>query len=119
MGLFRNLLHLTSSGKQDYYYNFSVGDYVPIGSTRLEYLQSSGTQYVDTDIVPGDDNVKVEIKYQYLENKSTGYDSVMGSHEISGGTTRFMYLVFQAPQPIEWLWVMVSLIFHTIIMYIL
>jgi hypothetical protein len=89
MGLFRNLAHLIAEGNQDYYFNMSVGDYLPIGCTELEYLQSTGTQYIDTEIIPNSKDIKVEIKYQYLNNLNTGYDSVMGSHETSAGTTRF------------------------------
>lgn len=89
MGFFRNLALLSAEGNQDYYFNLSFGDNVPISSVELEYLQSTGTQYIDTGIVPDTDFYTVEIKYQYLENKSTGYDSIMGSHETSGGTTRF------------------------------
>ena len=36
MGFFRNLIHLDAEGKQDYYFNLSFGDYVPIGSIELE-----------------------------------------------------------------------------------
>ena len=89
MGFFRNLALLSAEGNQDYYFNLSFGDNVPISSVELEYLQSTGTQYIDTGIVPDTDFYTVEIKYQYLNNTGTGYDSVMGSHETSGGTTRF------------------------------
>ena len=89
MGFFRNLIHLDAAGNQDYYFDMSFGDYLPIGTVELEYLQSTGTQYIDTDIISDTKDIKVEIKYQYLNNTSTGYDSIMGSHETSAGTTRF------------------------------
>ena len=79
MGIFRNLALLVAEGNQDYYFNLSFGDGVPISCTELEYLQSTGTQYINTGISPDDINTTVEIKYQYLNNLSTGYDSIMGS----------------------------------------
>lgn len=83
MGFFRNLIHLDAEGNQDYYFNLSFGDYVPIGSIELEYLQSTGTQYINTGIAPDTVNTTVEIKYQYLNNLNTGNDSIIGSRSGS------------------------------------
>ena len=89
MGIFRNLALLAAEGNQDYYFNLSFGDGVPISSTELEYLQSTGTQYINTGIAPDTLNITVEIKYQYLNNLSTSNDSIMGSKGSSGNVNRF------------------------------
>lgn len=89
MGFFRNLLHLDAEGNQDYYFNLSFGDNLPLSSVELEYLQSTGTQYINTGIAPDTINTTIEIKYQYLNNLNTGADSIMGSR--NGNTIHRFY----------------------------
>ncbi len=52
---------------------------LPDGYTRLQYIQSSGTQYIDTG-VKGNQNTKVEIKYSFYQTSSTtGSGRIFGS----------------------------------------
>lgn len=80
MSIFRSLLHLDTTGGFNYYKDLSFGDYIPLGYTPLEYIQSTGTQYIDTGVSPDTADIKIELKYQYLDNRGTGYDTIMGCH---------------------------------------
>lgn len=44
---------------------------LPSGYKRLEYIQSSGTQYINTEIIPTN-YVNVEVKFQLTESQSVG-----------------------------------------------
>ena len=56
-------------------------DILPAGYTRLEYIQSTGTQYIDTGILLSNTDV-FEISFQSLNSLET---PIMGA--ISGGTS--------------------------------
>lgn len=45
--------------------------------TNLEYIESTGTQYIDTGIIPS--NHKIEIKFRYIENQSNA--AIFGTKE--------------------------------------
>ena len=57
-------------------------------SEKIEYLESDGTQYIDTGISPANDSVMVELSYQYVSTNLTSNDSVMGARS-DGNETRF------------------------------
>lgn len=44
---------------------------LPSGYTQLEYIQSSGTQYIDTGIIPTN-HVDIAVKFQLTETQSVG-----------------------------------------------
>ena len=44
---------------------------LPSGYRQLEYIQSSGTQYIDTGIIPTN-HVDIAVKFQLTETQSTG-----------------------------------------------
>lgn len=44
---------------------------LPAGYTKLSYIQSSGTQYINTEIIPTN-YVDVEVKFQLTESQSVG-----------------------------------------------
>lgn len=46
--------------------------------TEIEYLQSSGTQYIDTGIAGNNDNLEIVVEYKMLEFKS--YGGVFGNY---------------------------------------
>ena len=50
-------------------YNSFFDESLPTGYTRLEYLESTGTQWIDTG-VKLNQNSRVKIKYQYLSTSS-------------------------------------------------
>ena len=56
--------------------------------TPVAYLESTGTQYIDTGIAPDTIDTQVDIKYAYTGNLNTGFDSVIGSRD-GDGNTRF------------------------------
>ena len=55
---------------------------LPTGYRRVEYLESTGVQHVETDIVP-DANTRVEMGYQYMAYG--GSLTVIGAASITGG----------------------------------
>ena len=57
--------------------------------TEVEYLESTGSQYIDTGIAPNNMNIKVQVQYQYLNNTFTTNDSIMGSRDNSDMKTRY------------------------------
>lgn len=58
---------------------------LPVGYTQLEYIQSSGSQYIDTERVPNNDDI-IEQKFQKVGNSTTTcswYGSMPSSSEIT------------------------------------
>ena len=54
---------------------------IPLGYQRVEYLQSTGTQYIDTGY-KGNGNTKVHIKVRYYtETSNSGSGRIFGSRE--------------------------------------
>ena len=54
---------------------------LPLGYTEVEYLQSSGTQYIDTGFIPTNDNFKFEIRM--LSPNTSAY---LGYRSVNSGT---------------------------------
>lgn len=54
---------------------------LPLGFTRVEYLQSTGTQYIDTGFVPTSDNFQFEIRM--LSQNTSAY---LGYRSVNSGT---------------------------------
>lgn len=70
---------------QEYIINLSMF----IGMQQLEYIESTGTQWIDTGIIP-DENTNVKVKASYVEIiPSSQYDSVVGS--TAGGVDYRFY----------------------------
>ena len=63
---------------------------LPSGYKRLEYIQSSGTQYVNTGVVV---SKNLEIKLRFMLTSTTGFGIVGYMQSTSSGTNRFA--VFQ------------------------
>lgn len=65
-------------------------DYVglPDGYTQLEYIASTGTQYIDTGFVPTL-NTKVEFKISSSSTQPNTYPQLFGAQQKSDGTNRF------------------------------
>lgn len=80
----------TNNGTGEFEYKIlHLGGGLPSGYTPLTYLESSGTQYINTGVAPDTIETKVEIQYQYTGNKGTGYDSIIGSRSNSNTNARF------------------------------
>ena len=65
----------------DLVYDSAGGSVTPVlpYDTEIEYLQSSGTQYINTGIKPTT-NFKCEIKAQYVKNNN-GFDTLVGCYD--------------------------------------
>lgn len=79
----------TNAGTGTFGYKELPWQDLPVDYTPVSYLQSSGTQYINTGIAPSTIDTMVEIQYQYVGNKGTGFDSVIGSRTNSDMNTRF------------------------------
>lgn len=62
----------------DLVYDSAGGGQVLPYDAEIEYLQSSGTQYIDTGISPST-NFECEIKAEFTQNQA-GYDTLLGSY---------------------------------------
>lgn len=60
---------------------------LPIGYTELEYIESTGTQYINTGIVPNN-NTRVYLKVNYSETEG----HLFGSRISTSSTDKFMLL---------------------------
>lgn len=59
---------------------------LPQGYTQLEYIQSSGTQYINTYITTKDTH-RFDLKFRYITQLS-GYNNIMGARSSDGSTSR-------------------------------
>lgn len=50
---------------------------LPTDYSQVEYIESSGTQYIDTDFIPTTENIKVMLNFEYTADYST--HSLFGS----------------------------------------
>lgn len=79
----------TNAGTGAFGYKELAWEDLPVEYTPKSYLESTGTQYINTGIAPTTIDTKVEIQYQYTGNKGSGFDSVMGSRTNNDMNTRF------------------------------
>ena len=59
---------------------------IPIGAIELEYIESTGTQWINAKICPTDTSIKCEVKIAY---STTGTGQLMGAG--TAGTERFNF----------------------------
>ena len=57
---------------------------VPDGYTRLEYIQSSGTQYVNTGYVPGETD-SIEVDYELTNLNASGDKFIIAQKSTTSG----------------------------------
>lgn len=70
---------------------------LPEGYTQLNYIQSTGTQYIDTGIMPNQDTVMI-VKMAFL---GTAFDNIAGARNSSNdGTNRCGLVTFGATSKI-------------------
>ena len=72
---------------ETYFYNQGSGSFVagPEYTTEpieIEYLQSTGTQWINTGIIPSASNT-IEVKFQYATNISNADDRILGIEQNS------------------------------------
>ena len=58
---------------------------LPQGYTEVEYLESTGTQYIDTEVV-GNLNTHIYIKFKVLRYDSNGYSSICGNYNSANNS---------------------------------
>lgn len=54
---------------------------LPVGYTLCEYIESDGTQYIDTGFKPTSENLRVDVGFTYKSTSSS--QSVFGSQQVS------------------------------------
>ena len=58
---------------------------IPANATRIRYLESTGTQYIDTGIAPGNNELDFEIDFAN-EQTSTSFQAAFGCRDNTNGT---------------------------------
>ena len=67
---------------------------LPSGYTRLEYIESTGTQYIDTGYHLNSNNEKIEMKFRYTESFSG--KTLIGTQDSAYSTaTRYSINIYQ------------------------
>lgn len=81
----------------EWIFQFVPGPKLPSGYTELEYIQSSGTQYIDTGFKPNQDT-KISISMAFLGSAG---ENVLGSRNSSSdATNRFGIITFSSSSKI-------------------
>ena len=74
---------------------------LPAGYTQLEYLESSGTQYIDTGISP-DLYTRVDYKVRFLDNETTSGAPIIGARVGRDNYNRFLPISYSfGGQPVN------------------
>jgi len=72
----------------------AYGDFLPSGYTRLQYIESTGTQYIDTGLaITSIDKVRTKVAFTNLIN-SIIY--ILGTRPGGGSTTAMGYVVYSS-----------------------
>lgn len=58
---------------------YKVYEYLPIGYKECKYLESTGTQYIDTNIIPTND-MGIKVKYCYTASGSAAISGIFQSN---------------------------------------
>ena len=81
----------------EWIFQYVAGPTLPSGYTELEYIQSSGTQYIDTGFKPNQDT-KISISMAFLGSAG---ENVLGSRNSSSdATNRFGIITFSSSSKI-------------------
>ena len=75
-----------------YKYQLSTGNDIPDAYQQVQYLQSSGTQYIDTKVVPTI-NTRVDYKLE-LTQIMTGSQPLLGARTGNANPSRFLPFAF-------------------------
>ena len=71
----------------------AYGDMLPSGYTRLQYIESTGTQYIDTGMASTNvNNVKAKISFTNLGT----LNYILGTRPSSGATTALGYILYSS-----------------------
>ena len=85
-------INLPATAPTKYGYDF-IG-WEKLTYTPIEYLESTGTQWIDTGYIP-DDSTNFDIGYMYTEGVATGVGQVLfGSREETSGSPGFLLSSF-------------------------
>lgn len=67
-------------------YSIDIGNNLPSGYTEVEYIESTGTQYINTGVIPAS-TIGVKIKASLTSENNT--DKVLFGSRATSGNTRF------------------------------
>lgn len=69
------------------------GNLLPDAYQQLDYIESSGTQYIDTEVPSGNNNLKFEIQYSMVKFPDYGkYAGIFGAYQAeTSNATRMIY----------------------------
>lgn len=70
------------------------GSVLPAGYTQIEYLESSGTQWIDTGLYP-DNTCSIDVEYRFI-GSTVNYPALYGV-TLSGGGTLYLNIYKTAP----------------------
>lgn len=59
------------------------------GYTRLDYIESTGTQYIDTEVLYSNDLIEVEVGLSSTDTPSSTYKTLLGMYTASSNGTPF------------------------------
>lgn len=65
---------------------FSSG---PAYDAQVEYLEATGTQYIDTNLIMGDDNYTIEAKFNISSGSASSYSALFTNRQSSRNTYGF------------------------------
>lgn len=71
-----------------YFYNKGKGDFIAGTVTKCNYIESTGTQYINTGVVPTS-KTRIEFKIDSSSKQITEYPQLFGSQVTSDGVNRF------------------------------
>lgn len=77
--------------KNEYQYGEHIGP-LPIGYTELEYIESSGTQYINTEVIPGTANFAIKMRGNPVSlNTTSNFFATMNINyeSAAGGYAQF------------------------------
>ena len=67
---------------------YKVYEYLPIGYKECKYLESTGTQFIDTNIIPTND-MGIKVKYCYT---ASGSAAISGIYQVNNPRTDTLFI---------------------------
>ena len=73
---------------------------LPEGMEFVDYIESSGTQYIDTGFSPSNKNVKIEVTYRFVSLPPVGSRHYVfgSSFSVNNSIIRLQYSVGKVPE---------------------
>ena len=68
-----------------------VNSSIPNGYTRVDYIQSNGTEYIDTNVIPTS-NTKINLDFEYIGSTYNGWTAIYGERGATNTTYFALYI---------------------------